>query len=151
MDCDLPGSSVHGILQARILEWVPSPFSRGSSQTRDQTQACSHCRGFFTSWASREAHFINRCMRDETFLRFLITKIFKLGASIVTICICPQKHVSRNNLPLHICENFSTPRNSHSSLHGPGRGETPIIRNSLAFKPPSSKLSFFLSKGTSKL
>ena len=37
MDCSLPGSSVRGILQARILEWVAIPFSRGSSQPRDQT------------------------------------------------------------------------------------------------------------------
>ena len=37
MDCSLPSSSVHGILQARILEWVAIPFSRGSSQARDQT------------------------------------------------------------------------------------------------------------------
>ena len=37
MDCHPPGSSVHGILQARILEWVAMPFSRGSSQTRDRT------------------------------------------------------------------------------------------------------------------
>ena len=35
MDCSPPGSSVHGILQARILEWVAFPFSRGSSQPRD--------------------------------------------------------------------------------------------------------------------
>ena len=35
MDYSLPGSSVHGILQARILEWVAIPFSRGSSQPRD--------------------------------------------------------------------------------------------------------------------
>jgi len=35
MDCSLPGSSVHGILQARILEWVAIPFSRGSSQSKD--------------------------------------------------------------------------------------------------------------------
>ena len=38
MDYSLPGSSVHGILQARILEWVVMPSSRGSSQPRDQTQ-----------------------------------------------------------------------------------------------------------------
>ena len=38
MDCSPPGSSVHGILQARILEWVAMPCSRGSSQPRDQTQ-----------------------------------------------------------------------------------------------------------------
>ena len=36
MDCSLPGSSVHGISQARILEWVAIPFSRVSSQPRDQ-------------------------------------------------------------------------------------------------------------------
>ena len=35
MDCSPPGSSVHGILQARLVEWVAMPFSRGSSQTRD--------------------------------------------------------------------------------------------------------------------
>ena len=35
MDCSLPGFSVHGIFQARILEWVAIPFSRGSSQPRD--------------------------------------------------------------------------------------------------------------------
>ena len=38
MDCSPPGSSVYGILQARILEWVAIPFSRGSSQPRDLTQ-----------------------------------------------------------------------------------------------------------------
>ena len=35
MDCSSPGSSVHGILQARILEWIAIPFSRGSSQPRN--------------------------------------------------------------------------------------------------------------------
>ena len=38
MDCSLPGSSLHGILQARVLEWVAISFSRGSSRPRDQTQ-----------------------------------------------------------------------------------------------------------------
>ena len=37
IDCSLPGSSVHGIRQARILEWVAIPFSRGSSQPMDRT------------------------------------------------------------------------------------------------------------------
>ena len=44
MDCSLPGSSVHGIFQARILEWVAISFSRGSSQPRNQTQVSPHCR-----------------------------------------------------------------------------------------------------------
>ena len=38
MDCSLPGSSVHGIFQARVLEWVAISFSRGTSQPRDRTQ-----------------------------------------------------------------------------------------------------------------
>ena len=38
-DCSLPSSYVHGILQARILEWVAIPFSRGTSQPRDRTQS----------------------------------------------------------------------------------------------------------------
>ena len=41
--------TVHGILQARILEWVAFPFSRGSSQPRDQTQVSHIAGGFFTS------------------------------------------------------------------------------------------------------
>ena len=51
MDCSLPGSSVHGILQARMLEWVAIPFSRESSQPRDRTQAFCIAGGFFTIWA----------------------------------------------------------------------------------------------------
>ena len=51
----LPGSSVHGILQTRILEWVAIPFSRGSSQPRDWTQISHIAGGFFTVWATREA------------------------------------------------------------------------------------------------
>ena len=47
LDCSPPGSSVHGILQARILEWVAISFSRGSSQPRDQTQvSCIRGRRF---------------------------------------------------------------------------------------------------------
>ena len=46
--CDPMDYSVHGILQARILEWVAIPFSRGSSQPRDQTQVSCTVGGFFT-------------------------------------------------------------------------------------------------------
>ena len=53
--CDPMDYMVHGILQARILEWVAFPFSRGSSQPRDQTQVSHITGGFFTSWAKREA------------------------------------------------------------------------------------------------
>ena len=92
VDCSPPGSSVHGILQTRVLEWItmPSsrgsfqprdwtllsyvswtrqntgvgafPFSRGSSQPRDQTQVSSIAGGFFTSWTTSVAPRIGRRM-----------------------------------------------------------------------------------------
>ena len=56
----LPGSSVHGILQARILLWVAILFSRGSFWIRDQTLVSCTAGRFFTIWATREDIIINR-------------------------------------------------------------------------------------------
>ena len=53
--CDPMGSTVRGILQARLLEWVAVPFSRGSSQPKGGTQISHIVGGFFTSWATGEA------------------------------------------------------------------------------------------------
>ena len=62
--------TVHGILQARILEWVAIPFSRGSSQPREPTQV-SHIAGRpFTIWATREAHI------QEIIAKSKITKVY---------------------------------------------------------------------------
>ena len=55
MDCSPPGSSVHGIPQARILERVAMPSPRGSSQPRDLTHVSRIAGRFFTIWATREA------------------------------------------------------------------------------------------------
>ena len=55
MDCNLPGSSVHGILQARILEWVSLSFSRASSRPGNQTQGSCIVGRFCTNWLTREA------------------------------------------------------------------------------------------------
>ena len=53
--CDPWDYTDHGILQARILEWVAVPFSRGSSQPGDGTQVSRIAGGFITSWTTREA------------------------------------------------------------------------------------------------
>ena len=53
--CNQINCTVHGILQARILELVAIPFSRVSSQPRDQTQVSCIAGGFFTSWTTKEA------------------------------------------------------------------------------------------------
>ena len=54
VDCNSPGSSVHWILQARLLEWVTVPFSRGSSQPRDWIWLSRIAGRFFIIWATRE-------------------------------------------------------------------------------------------------
>ena len=54
MDCSLPCSSVHGIFQAIVLEWIAISFSRGSSQPRDQTRVSRIVDRRFTVWATRE-------------------------------------------------------------------------------------------------
>ena len=56
--CDPMDYSVHGILQARILEWVVFPFSRGSSRPRNWTRVSWIAGGFFANWAIREALLI---------------------------------------------------------------------------------------------
>ena len=53
MDCSLPGSSVHGIFRARILEWVAIAFSRGSFWPRDRTRVSRIVGRCFTVWATR--------------------------------------------------------------------------------------------------
>ena len=55
MDCSLPGSAIHGIFQARILEWAAISFSRGSSQPRDRTRVFCIADRCFSIWATREA------------------------------------------------------------------------------------------------
>ena len=57
MDCSLPRSSIHGIFQARVLEWVAISFSRGSSQSRDRTWVSRIVGRRFTIWATREVSF----------------------------------------------------------------------------------------------
>ena len=74
-DSSPPGSSIHGILQARIVEWVAFSFSRGSSQPRDWTQVCHIAGSFLTVWASRGTQMIKhnsniRCYQKAYDLEF---------------------------------------------------------------------------------
>ena len=73
------GSSVHRILQARILEWVAMPFSRGPSQPRDRTRVSCTAGGFFTTWATTEAW---------GFLLNLSSFVFRRGRPIKVLAVC---------------------------------------------------------------
>ena len=74
MDCSPPGFSVQGILQARILEWIAIPFSRGSSWPRDWPWVSCIAGRFFTVWTTREApvrqHWILRAQPSANTLSY---------------------------------------------------------------------------------
>ena len=82
MDCSSPsGTSVHGILQTKILEWVAIPFSRGSSWPRDWTGVPCVTGRFFTIWATREA--LGSPMYTHTHSHIYVDKhIFKYSVFI---------------------------------------------------------------------
>ena len=64
MDYSLPGSSVHGISQASILEWIAVSFSRGSSRAWDWTRISCIAGEFFTDWATREGWHLTRSLKE---------------------------------------------------------------------------------------
>ena len=70
-DCGTMDYTVQGFLQAKILEWVAFPFSRGSSQPRDWTQVSCIAGGFFTSWATGEAHTKGKTFVYQAFVNYL--------------------------------------------------------------------------------
>ena len=71
-----------GILQARVLEWVAMPLSRGSTQPRDQTQVSCIAGRFFTIWATREAQ-----------------QIYNIGKIIIPILLLVESEVYRGFIP----------------------------------------------------
>ena len=83
VDCSPPGSSVHGILQARILKWVTISFSRGSPRPRDRTRV-SHIGGrHFNLWATREAQKAH----DRHIKRALNTGVISVRLVITLQCM----------------------------------------------------------------
>ena len=88
----LPGSSVHGILHARVQEWIAVPFSRGSSQSRDWTQVSCIAGGFFIIWATRKALLLSKVvwhkfLKCPIFLRRLTLR------AILRVCAQSLNHV----------------------------------------------------------
>ena len=80
VDYSPPGSSVHGILQARVLEWVAISFSRGSSQPRDRTQVSCIAGRRFTVWATR------KCSISLSRLYYVLSTV-----------LVPRNHTEQNN------------------------------------------------------
>ena len=78
VDCSPPDPSIHGILQARTLEWAAIPFFRGSFWPRGWTQVSCMASGFFTIWVTRKAQIIsylkaNYCILFHTSVHLLLS------------------------------------------------------------------------------
>ena len=86
MDCSPPGFSFHGILQARILEWVAISFCRGSSQPRDQTRVSRIAGRCFNLWATREAQYLWQILKSKFSLEIFTIKR-EIGWRCTQICM----------------------------------------------------------------
>ena len=115
MDCSLPGSSVHGILQARRLEWVAIPFTRGFSQPRDWTQVSWVAGSFFTVWVQQ-----------------ILTGKLKLSLAWWRLREIPLKRVSANSVDSGITEGLV--RMQILSLEGWGGAQASAFLMSSQFR-----------------
>ena len=75
MDCSLPGSSLHGILQARVLEWGAIAFSRGSSRPRDRTRVSCIPGGRFNLWATTAIPLLGIKIIENRYLNHNLPKL----------------------------------------------------------------------------
>ena len=90
IDQSLPDSSVQGILQVSILEWVAIPFSKGASKPRDQIQVSCIADRFFTIWATRKAPFWVTVTRiNFIFFSFFSVDAGKFQVTYVACVRCP--------------------------------------------------------------
>ena len=117
MDCGLLGS-VHGIFQAKILEWVAISFSRGSSQPRDWTQVSCTAARFFTIWATREVLICNIVKSNK----WGLTPFLQLKLVIVASILC-DKGTDRASCPRFL---NSAPK-SKSLFHTQSSAKTDTI------------------------
>ena len=127
MDCSPPGSCVHGILQARILEWVAIPFSKESSWPRDRTWVSCIGDGFFTN-LSHQGHplYINIYTQLNHFAYLKLTQHCK--STILQLKIKRKKNRDVANGPM-----VKTP-----SFYSRGRGFDPWLWSSDPTTPSSA-------------
>ena len=97
MDCHLPGSSVHGILQARMLEWVAISFSRGSSQPRNRTRMSCIAGGLLNY--RRILYCLSYKGGDLPKMREASTEEPALDPSLLLSCCCPSFRFSLTHFP----------------------------------------------------
>ena len=100
MDCSPPGSSVHGILQESLVQWVAIPFSKGSSRPRDQTQVSFIAGRFFTIWTTREA---SEGRASNSPFKIFFRLCCNQFSSVAQLCptLCDPTDYSMPGFPVH--------------------------------------------------
>ena len=90
--CSLPGSSIHGVLQVRILQWVAISFSKGIFLTQRSNPADLYCRQIFTFWATREHVWKIRPCRDVRGLSLFLLR-WSQGGWVKECVVALQKEI----------------------------------------------------------
>ena len=93
MDCSLPGSSIHWIFQARILEWVAVSFSRGSSWSRDWTRVSYITGRLLNVWATREVPGEIIALTIQTFVGKVMSLLFNASSRFVIAFLPRSKYL----------------------------------------------------------
>ena len=121
MDCSPPGSSVHEIRQAGILEWVAMPFSKWSPQPRDWTLVSCIAGRFFAIWATRESFFAMEMWTKNVACRFSKQRMVQPWVTAATPCSAPWGDSWQKNRILTLDSYSACPRNNHKPrlLHLP--------------------------------
>ena len=94
MDCSLPGSSVHGLLQAGILEWVAISFSRESSQPRDRTQVFRTAGRRFTIREMLNHPAFPGSPTSQVMMYYLFCVLVQLGniwSRVINLCLSDEE------------------------------------------------------------
>ena len=100
LDCSPPGSSIHGALQARVLEWVTLPFSRGSSQPRDRTHIS------YVSCTDRQVLYHWRHLRSPCGSKGLPFPALKIS-KLLLLRICSSARISSKSPVSPVCVCFA--------------------------------------------
>ena len=115
MDCSLPGSSVHGIFQAIVLEWIAISFCRGSSRPRDWTRVSRIVDRRFTVWATREVLWSGNALGEvqSAYVPLCMVFSFPTCTSVSKEALGPAGAQLSLTKPLHLESQLNLFKDSH--------------------------------------
>ena len=131
VDCSPPGSSLHRISKARILEWVAISSSRGSSRPRDQTSISCIGKWILYHWATREAQKHTQGLYNNKSFKWTLFSSTSVTQSCLTLC--NPMDCSTPGLPVH----HQLPELTQTHVHWVGDAIQPSVPGALYLNHPS--------------